>query len=348
MCADLIGRAKEFCVIHSAFWSEQGIAQYEDAIHGALTRGVDIYLLRGLEENEAQYGEFESVRRLRLVAERSEGRLVTSAKSQQSHAKFVVADGVSTIVSSFNFLGATVENRQLNIGVYCQKVPHPEYGPGMRILREVLLRRPVEEGLDELETHFHRMELARNAPRSMTGEALIQTDSSEHLKRWFEALRTPAAAWELVTDDSHRDALLNALYSAERSVIVTAGDLRRSAVDAVFTSYVEAAIKRGVAVTIAWGSQTRDPLEQQEMIAFAGEWSKQFASSPLLRINSAPCPIHAKLLIVDGWVSIVSSYNFLSYRGLRLGASEVGLKLFSSPIARDLSYLVESAIQGGS
>lgn len=41
-CQRLLSEAKDFCVIHSAFWSEAGIKQYADQIRKALKEGVRI------------------------------------------------------------------------------------------------------------------------------------------------------------------------------------------------------------------------------------------------------------------------------------------------------------------
>jgi hypothetical protein len=54
--------------------------------------------------------------------------------------------------------------------------------------------------------------------------------------------------------------------------------------------------------------------------------------------------IHDALLIVDGWVSVVASYGFLSYHGLRFGAHELGLKIYALALARDLEGLVIEAL----
>ena len=301
---------------------------------------MDVYLLRGLGDDEGSNTPPTSLGQLTADAAGCEGRLLISNAPHHSHAKFVVADGRAAVVSSFNFLGATRDNPQLNIGVSCAASAGAQ-GIGLTVLRNLMEHALPGDLLVHLEEQVTRLELLG---RPIDSEQRIPgPDPLPAIREWIDTLREPKCAWELVANEGHRDALLAALHTAQRSVTITSGDLTRSAVDAVVQGYLKEAVHRGVTVKVLWGSQTRDPDEQAQMAAFAAELQHTLGGDRFV-INPVHRPVHAKLLIVDGWVSVVSSYNFLSYRGLRFGAHELGLKIYSLALARDLERLVNEAL----
>jgi len=128
-------------------------------------------------------------------------------------------------------------------------------------------------------------------------------------------------------------------------VVIASGDLTSSAFDNVLRAYLEAAVHRGVEVTLLSGSQTREPAEKERVTSLAGELQTALVARGSFRVNLEPKPVHAKLLIVDGRTSVITSFSFLSYRGYRFGAHELGLKVYSSAIAAALTAEVESAIR---
>jgi sugar-specific transcriptional regulator TrmB len=339
-CRQLLAASQEFCVIHSAFWSDAGIAQYEEEILDALRRGVHVYLLRGLGDDEPA-GPLTTVERLRNEARPFEGELLVSTAPHHSHAKFVVVDGRSALVSSFNFLGATRDNPQLNIGLASSSAADPEQSLGRAVLRDLVEYALPGELLDNLERQLGRTELTSTIGATQPEVSDEASDPLTDFRDWFDSLREPPCAWEIVTSEAHRDALLIALHSARRTVTVTSGDMTHSAVDSVLRSYIQAAVERGVTVRFLWGSQTRDQVEQEKAAALAAEMHESLGRTGRFLINLAPKPVHAKLLIVDDWVSLVSSYNFLSYRGLRSGAHELGVKVYSRTVASQLEDLLK-------
>ena len=118
-----------------------------------------------------------------------------------------------------------------------------------------------------------------------------------------------------------------------------------SAVDSVFVSYVRAALQRGVHVRLLWGCQARDTAEQDRVVEQARHLQTTLGTAGVFFINLQPKLVHCKLLVVDDWVSVVTSYNFLSYRGLRSRSHELGLKVYSHPMAVRLNAIVGSFLE---
>lgn len=341
LCQSLLGAATQSCVIHSAFWSEAGIAQYADQIRAALRRGVRVFLLRGLGVEEDPTERFEILEKLLAEARDVEGELHVSLAPHHSHAKFVVADARAALVSSFNFLQATRDNRQLNLGVYAGTCSDPEHGIGRAVLRNWTSNATGGGVLDGLEQQLGRDELLAGpgAVRPAYGPA---SDPLSQFLDWHGQLREPVCAWETLTSEAHRDALLVALHTAQKSVTITSGDMSASAVDLVLVSYLRAALARGVRVRLLWGCQARETAEQVRVIEQAKQLHESLGGVGAFVINLEPKLVHCKLLVVDDWVSVVTSYNFLSYRGLRSGAHEFGVKVYSHPLALKLSAIVDS------
>ena len=329
-CHELLGAAQDFCLIHSAFWSDAGIHQYREEILAALKKGVDVYLLRGLGDDEGSSTPPASLGQLTADAAWLRG----AAAYQQRAAPLA-----RQVRRRRRPRGRRVE-LQLPRGY-----PRQPAAEHWRVLRRFCRgsghrprgtaqpdgTRSTRRLAGHLEEQVTRLELLG---RPIDSEQRIPgPDPLPAIREWIDTLRKPKCAWELVANEVHRDALLAALHTAQRSVTITSGDLTRSAVDAVVQGYLKEAVHRGVTVKVLWGSQTRDPDEQAQMAAFAAELQHTLGGDRFV-INPVHRPVHAKLLIVDGWVSVVSSYNFLSYRGLRFGAHELGLKIYSLALAR--------------
>jgi len=303
---------------------------------------VRVFLLRGLgvEEDPAEAERIAILEHLCVEAKDTEGELHVSPAPHHSHAKFVVADARAALVSSFNFLQATRDNRQLNIGLFTTHCPDPEHGIARAVLRNWTSNTTGGSILDSLEQQLGRDEL-------LTGPGVIRPESGPigdpltAFQCWFGQLHEPPCGWETLTSEAHRDALLVALRTAERSVTVTSGDMSTSAVDAVLVSYLRSALERGVRVRLLWGCQARDPGEQQRLSEQARELQAILGTARSFIINLQPKLVHCKCLVVDDWVSVVTSYNFLSYRGLRSGAHELGLKVYSHPLAVRLNSIVD-------
>ena len=343
-CKRILNDAQNWCVIHSAFWSEDGIRQFLPEIRNAVSqRGVQVYLFLGLSDRHDDLDIPECLAELRAELNEAEGELLVNQIPTRSHSKVVAADDSVVLVSSFNFLGATEKNPQLNAGLLFTR----ERGLPSTIVADVvrcLTSRPVRDDiLAHLEQHTGTLlQIDENAMRN---QADMNDTANAPLSRLQDVLRRarePRVVWELVESSAHRDMLLNALHSATTSVFVTSGDLSRSAVDSVFRSYVADAIVRGVSVRMLWGSQTMDPEQQVEAESLARELHDTWSDSGCFEINLTPGRVHSKLLVVDDWVSLVSSYNFLSYRGTRDGAHELGVKVFSSTIALQLVRMSET------
>jgi len=106
------------------------------------------------------------------------------------------------------------------------------------------------------------------------------------------------------------DALQN---SAERLVVVSPW-LRRAVMDDDFMRRLTDALERGVSVHIGWGisqDEATEPNADKSVIRRLDELSKRYANLNVRRLGG----VHAKILISDSRYVIVTSFNWLSFRG---------------------------------
>jgi len=211
-CKDILDNARAWCVIHSAFWSDDGIGQYTSTILKAVERGVQVYLYLGLLDENAELQRPASLAKLVADTEGLEGDLFFNQTPTHSHAKIVAADDDTALVSSFNFLGATGGNPQLNIGLLFRRAAHSSSTLVADVVR-CLTSRPVwDESINHLEQQvgatFAASEIAQSDGENARGKQFLT-----QLQAVIRDAHTPSVVWELVESAAHRDALLNALYS---------------------------------------------------------------------------------------------------------------------------------------
>jgi len=351
-CKRMLNEARSFCVVHSAFWSDAGIRQYAEEIREALARGVSVFLLRGLgEPGEEDAARPPALDELEECAKSMPGSLLLSTTPHHSHAKLAVADTGHVIVSSFNFLGATAANPQLNTGIECRSATRAGSSVALAVLDNLTangLAGEIVERLGEVLQSTRFSSSSRFVSEAESAQLAIEDILNP--QDWFqtalnEVWKQERSPWELVTNEEHRDLLLRALHTAERSIVVASGDLTESAADRVFRDYLSAAVKRSVNVTILWGSQAaNDEPEAPWSQAVSEIRAASKGKRDLVKFNEEPRPVHAKLLIIDDEVSIVTSFNFLSYRGTRSGAHELGMKIYNPALSAQLHEIVNNAM----
>jgi hypothetical protein len=349
----LLNEARSFCVLHSAFWSDAGIRQYADEIRAALSRGVRVFLLRGLGEPGEEDATTPSILdELGEFAKRTSGLLLLSSTPHHSHAKVAVADASRVIVSSFNFLGATAANPQLNTGVECRAPDSVGRSAALAVLDNLTANGLSGEVVKQLSEVLQSARLPSSSRFVSEAEsAQLAIEDILNPQQWFPAAMNNVwtrkrSPWELVTNEEHRNLLLRALHTAKRSIVLASGDLTDSAVDRVFRAYLSAAVQRGVSITILWGSQAANDAGASWSRAVAEIRAASKGRRDLVNINEEPRPVHAKLLIIDDEVSIVTSFNFLSYRGTPSGAHELGMKIYDPALSSQLHRVVDSAMVG--
>jgi PLD-like domain len=175
----------------------------------------------------------------------------------------------------------------------------------------IALRRATETFQARL-TDVEDQLAARITDEADTGEGIAQVEVlRERLNEAEAALeRLPARLLEV---HEHPALLHGALTSAEERLLIVSPWIRAAVVDADFIRSIEGALDRGVGVSIGYGIDDAKAVFERD--AKAEEKLQQLAvSRPNFRFVRLG-DTHAKVLVVDRRYVIVTSFNWLSFRG---------------------------------
>jgi len=226
-----------------------------------------------------------------------DGRL----SEEHDHA-FARAEGQRKmgIVDSLRSMDAPAESL-LDPAVLKQRSDNPEIG-ALRRATESLRNRlaEVEERAVHTDDDVQRDELSRQVD-----ELQGKLDDAE-----AALSRVPARLLEV---HEHPGLLAEALASAQERLLIVSPWIRSGVVNAEFLRDLEILLNRGVEVGIAYGiddnrvANQRDSHAEQELAALAG----RHTNFRLVRLGDT----HAKVLVVDRRFVVVTSFNWLSFRG---------------------------------
>lgn len=112
----------------------------------------------------------------------------------------------------------------------------------------------------------------------------------------------------------HPAILSEALGTSRERLLLVSPWLRRAVVNATFLAKLEGALKRGVKVYLGWGmsaSEAASPDADQDVLASLSDLSRQHEQFHFKRLGRT----HAKVLICDRRFVVVTSFNWLSFKG---------------------------------
>ena len=200
-----------------------------------------------------------------------------------------------------------------------------------------------------------RAQLAREENRALRAR-IEELTADLHLserdrKELLEAAARPGSRPTLLeTKQEHQDALFEQIRSARNTLCITSGWINDRVVNRDFLAALRAALKRGVLVAIAFGYASKhdpQPLASDAERAFK-ELSRIVRSTAVNgkpRLFIAIVPIHAKVVVRDAEVAIVSSSNWLSNAAFYNAERGVLLQdaAFALQMQRSVMLLVEDA-----
>jgi hypothetical protein len=112
----------------------------------------------------------------------------------------------------------------------------------------------------------------------------------------------------------HPAILEDALVKAKERVLIISPWIRRAVVDTSFLRAIRIACGRGVKVTIGFGLGASDPSEKAWDAEARENLEKLSTELPLLIVRRLG-DTHAKILIKDSEFFVITSFNWLSFRG---------------------------------
>jgi phosphatidylserine/phosphatidylglycerophosphate/cardiolipin synthase-like enzyme len=356
---ELIGAAQRQVVLSCPFLKYEAFNPYRDAIGAALKRGVRVFLIWGMDKPGLDSGLLSM---FETFSSFSPGFFVAE-KPARCHAKFVICDASSMLVTSYNFL-----NRPAAGGAF-------ELALRLRSLRN---EEPCQAALDLLERSseifpdYHAgalisadgADLGSGAAPHDDGTATLPGQPLAEVAADTTYARTALALWRgewracaqrfaadlagieypssVVLDGRHRELLHEALRTASTLVVIMSDRLTADVVNRPFLDELAECLRRQALVVIVY--------QHPETVALQELRSLQDSHADALELLIAASahgdgehgmPSHAKVLIADDRAT-VTSFNFLSFEGYYAGPDkhrvrrEVGVTVRSWPLVTRL------------
>lgn len=339
--------AKQQVVLACPWVKRLAVQSVRDQIAAAVSRGVLVCLLWGIERGEKLDESTQQF--LQSVARHeSGGGVIVSDRSTVSHAKVIACDHDWLIVSSCNFLSSGPERMTDEVGIRLTSPP-PRVDPDpndariapshsmskiLRWVRDIVPDFRLRQRIIDSPALLGMAERSRRPP--IVVEILPPVlDVPISVQLWARAFRQRATALRKqlerarpialpVRDLEHREILLYAVECAAKRLYLESPDIGAAGLSQPVINDLKRARARGVDVRLRYHER-----------AIAGEeGDAAWRSLAEVGVVVAKVDTHAKLLVCDDWI-VVGSFNFLSFAGR--GRHELGIRVFDGDLADQLS-----------
>lgn len=363
---EVLAGAKSLIVIGSAFLRPARVREVAELLVPALERGAKAVLLWGLGDAGTRSEDRRVLDEAKAAIadvvdtfEFEEGSLWVLSSVTPFHSKFVAVDGGAAIISSLNWLSSHPQGQKWEASIVVTGGNLP-----MELLSYGLERIPSDHPLWSVSEETLPTPRWDQAPESATENPW--TTATENLAAAFAILDgdTEGPGWSafrmaldeasklapairdaitafLVKDAEHRRIFISALANARGEIVVTSDRLREEGAGRVFEKLSAEALARGVKLTVGWGREVaEDVLEDDAQKSMQRARTLQMNLGEALEINTKPGGIHGKVVLVDSSFVLVSSFNFLSFGGVKGGertlSGELGLAVFDPDVTESI------------
>ena len=364
---ELMAAANRVVVIGSAFLRLEALRSIAPAVQEAVERGVNVVLLWGLADMEERGSEgstfLEANAFLTHLAGNSgiasEGGAWLVPAASPFHSKFVAVDGHTAMVSSVNWLSSRSGGGvwEASIVVRGGRIPTeilsyaveriPADHPSRRVAEDVLAETQAAVALDVDRDEQNRLVSELSAvleDASETGVGGFRSTIDSLLRRaepMISEIRGGRSA-VIVRDAEHRRLMTSALTGAKDRLVVTSDRIREEGAGRVFGRLAMEATRRGVTLKVRWGREVpEEEIDEDAQRSALRATAIKAELGPACNINMNPGGTHAKLVLMDKSLALVSSFNFLSFGGTagseRTLAGELGVAVFDAQVVEALS-----------
>ena len=222
-------------------------------------------------------------------------------------------------------------------------VPASEGGTFSPIVEQV---KPEIDKLEELDRKIkdvaaekQELETQNQKPEPSSQVVTERTRKIKALESELDALQKILAGNRVVQSNEHRQVLIDALGNAQQIVIIVSPWISRDATDQEILKLMREAIQRGVWVVIGYGMPRRP--DRQDRASIAPFVEAEFKSIQKLKngdkfIFQNWAGTHEKVLVCDDRLSVISSFNWLSYKGGQGFRREMGALFVDPSIVKDV------------
>lgn len=139
-------------------------------------------------------------------------------------------------------------------------------------------------------------------------------DSARELKEITNELKSNAIQFESLKNEAHFDYLMQSLNNAQKSILITSGWISSNVVDIPFCKMLKRKINDGVEVFIYYGYLFKGEHNNSSPVAidYLEKLSVYSNGRMSIKKGGGKKGIHSKCLIIDGEITAIGSYNWLS------------------------------------
>lgn len=144
-------------------------------------------------------------------------------------------------------------------------------------------------------------------------EKITATQQVKILQRQLEELeRERASANRILNTYDHRPLLLRALKESTKQVVIVSPWIKRSGVNDEIVSLIDKALQRKVAVIIGYGISDNNDSDPKIVKQLENLKKKKHGKNlQIVKLNNT----HEKVLVCDDDFMVITSFNWLSFRG---------------------------------
>jgi len=332
--------AKNLVIIGSAFVNELSIKAIYPLLEALVSKGVKIILIWGLLGNS-----IENLKTKYPIF--NEENLSFISSETRFHSKFLSIDRSHVWITSCNLLSylynttspseAICELKQGKIIGEILEYARSKLNPNREELKwidslgeiedeknEVLLKKEEQiksfrEVIEELKDKCQIL-IDKPSAKSILSDF---RNSFEKGKELLKNLRDFNTAY-LVQNLEHRKILRAVLFNAKNSVRLGTDRINRKAISSVIISALNDAFERNVSVQIRWGREKSSTINKDDLINIQKVINDiKLETSNRIEIADLPSNSHAKFLIMDTDLTVITSFNLLAFAGNGLADDEI-------------------------
>jgi phosphatidylserine/phosphatidylglycerophosphate/cardiolipin synthase-like enzyme len=329
-----ISKAERIVIIASAFITSETVDSFVSVFNMLTSKNVKIILIWGRLGNPLRKEEIINLRAI--------NNLSFFESDSNFHSKFLIVDMKYAMISSSNFLSyaynsnspqeiiAEFDNPSIILELYeysHQRISNPEF---WKIIDNVIKSIEYHKNSSELITQLDEeieilLDLLEDLEKRKEKNESIQEIKihNERLQKIVNKLRNIQTG-VLVYNLDHRKILRSSLQDAKRYIKIGTDRIIQQALTPVMLAAINDAIKEGIEIEIKWGREKNLNMGNPENVKLKASvlYLKNQVKNKI-KINNTPSFSHAKYLILDNQLTMITSYNLLAFSGNGLSEDEI-------------------------
>lgn len=377
--------AQRLIMIGSGFVSKSVLELLDEDIRKALLRGIDIFLLWGVDDSFDLNNWLESFHDLSLNDAETDilelGRIYAVKPVKGFHGKICICDNKFCVITSYNFLSTMEPSKDINIGIQIDST-----GFTRRLLDELSRHFPFTMGKEKLKEHLDSLSkkfsvlieendrylntvgeqivkcwneklyggstpennIADIDPQKNEGLELLSKlhkDLYHFLLSYFDEVSENEAFIVPIIGNTNRWLLFDLAFDAQENLLIASDRFTLEAIGTSIPKKISELTSKGVVTRLIWGRHGMPKNDLTRARVATENILKQCESKNLLQINKKPFNNHSKGFLKDRKVGLVTSYNLLSAREDASG-NEIGALFHSKQLCMKIEEIYKNWIEG--